>query len=284
MSEQKTKKKKSGYKSSVFAKMREKALKNEEKNGSKDFIHLEEGNTYVVRIVPNIENPDATIVKYIMHGWNSLLTGTYLSFRCKKDTDEVCPACNERYKLYREKTEESEDLARKLNLQTKYYMDVYVVSDPTNPDNEGQVKVLRCGKQIYKIINEAINGEDAEIIGERMIDFSEEGCNLRIKVEKNAGGYNNYEMSKFLPPSSIPVTAEELQDKLHDFDGYIKEMSTSEIETMIKKHLYCDEGTEGNHSTHNKNKNENDNGKDSSSASDDVVDIDDDLLSELDDF
>ena len=36
----------------------------------------------------------------------------------------------------------------------------------SNPDNNGKVKILRYGKQLQKIITEAIEGEDAEEFGD----------------------------------------------------------------------------------------------------------------------
>lgn len=267
---------KNKYASAVFGKMKEKIENDDKQSYNKDIIHFESGNSYVVRIIPNIEKPENTIVKTVLHGWNSLLTGGYISFKCKKgnDKDALCPACNERRKLYREK---EDAMAKNMSQQVKYLMNVYVVSDPTTPENEGEVKILRCGNQVYKVIKEAIEGEDSKFIGERMLDFSEEGCNLRIKVEKNSGGYNNYEMTRFLPPEKIAVTAEELQDKLHELD-YGTDISNSEIERLIDRHLYCNDDSEGGSSEKKEDS------VTSENTEEEVVNIDDGILDEFDEF
>jgi hypothetical protein len=134
----------------------------------------------------------------------------------------------------------SKNLARK----ERYYSNVYVVEDPTNEENNGSVKIFGFGRQIKKIIDEAREGDDAEEIGGRMIDFTKEGCNLRIKVEKNSGGYPNYDRSKFVSPSSIAVTLDDVIEDIHDFDPLLNRKTQSEMKEMLETALYGMEESE----------------------------------------
>ena len=85
----------------------------------------------------------------------------------------------------------------------------------------------------------AIDGDDAQEFGFKIFDLSENGCNLRVKVEKNEGGYPSYTSSKFVSPSKI----EGLED-LDDVYGSVKSLDTifqrksyDEIKEILNYHF-----------------------------------------------
>ena len=115
------------------------------------------------------------------------------------------------------------------------------MKDGENPENEGKVKILRFGRQLHKIIMEAIEGDDADEFGERIFDFSDKGCNLRIKVEEQ-GGYPTYVSSRFASPSEIPGIDENnvgtVYDQVHDLENVFPVKTYEELETMLQEHYY----------------------------------------------
>jgi hypothetical protein len=118
---------------------------------------------------------------------------------------------------------------------------VYVVKDPDNPENEGKVKILRFGRQLHKIIMEAIEGEDADEFGEKIFDLSKDGCNFRVKVEEQ-GGYPTYVSSRFASPSKITgVTddrAKEVFDNTFDLENVFPVKSYDELQVMLTEHYH----------------------------------------------
>ena len=207
-------------------------------NSRKDILKLVPGNNYVVRLIPNMEDIEKTFMRYYMHGWVSAETGRYISTGCPTTFEEECPVCSEYFKLYNKGTDESRALASNVKRKTRLYANVFVVDDPTTPENNNTVKILSYGQQLETVIEDGWSGDDKDDVGVRMFDFSENGCNLRIKVEKNQGGFPTYTSSKFLNPSPVSVTLEEILDQTHDIVSLVKVKPKDELLKMIATGLY----------------------------------------------
>lgn len=209
----------------------------------RNILKTKADNTYLVRIIPNVDDPDKTFFRYYLHGWSSTTDGRYVSATCPTTFEEECPICQERFRLWNKGDDESKLLSKSLARKERFYANVYVVDDPDNPENNGSVKVLGYGRQIAKVIEEAMEGDDAEEVGARMFDFSKEGCNLRIKVTKNQAGFPNYDLSKFVSPSSIDVTLDTVLEDLQDFDPLLNMKTSTELKGMVDEALYGMEPT-----------------------------------------
>jgi len=124
-------------------------------------------------------------------------------------------------------------------------MNVYVVSDPTNPENNGKVKIIRFGKQLYNIINNAISGEDADEFGAKVFDLSSAGVNLKVKVE-DQGGYANYTASRFTSPIDLKLSEnqiEEIYNSTKELDKVFNVRSYDDIKKILDEHYYCSSAT-----------------------------------------
>lgn len=244
----------SKYTSNLFESIKDALNK---KNGTdnssyKDIMKLEIGNTYVVRLIPNVQNPERTFFHYFNHIWKSVLTNQLISSLCPTTYGERCPIDEYRSKVYHTKDESEINSIKPIRRDEKWLANVYVVKDPTNPENQGQVKILRFGKQIYNVIAEAISGDDAEEFGSRIFDLSEKGCNLRIKVEENDGGYAKYTMTKFMSPSPLEGAPEvdEIYASCKNLETLLEHKSYEEIQKNLKVHFL---GEEEAPETHNHN-------------------------------
>jgi len=224
---------------------------NTENSSYKDFLKLEIGNTYVVRLIPNIKVADRTMFHYYNHIWKSVITNQLVSTLCPTTYGERCPIDEYRSKVYQGKNEQEISKISPIKRNEQWLANVYVVKDPTNPDNQGQVKVLRFGKQLYKVIFEAMSGDDADEFGSKIFDLSEKGCNLRIKVETNEGGYPTYVSSKFM--SACPLEGvqdvEEIYASAKSLDTMFEHKSSEEISTLLKTHFLGEEETPVAHSS-----------------------------------
>jgi hypothetical protein len=208
----------------------------------KDFLKTEPGNTYTVRLLPNIKNPAKTFLHYYNYGWNSLANGQFISVVSPATWDQRDPIAEERYRILRNGTEEEKKKATALTRRENWMVNVYVVNDPVNPDNNGQIKVLRFGRQLHKIIMDAINGEEAEEFGPKIFDLSPKGCSFRIKVERQ-GEYPTYVSSKFISPREIENLDEsdikETYSKIYDLESYVTARSYEEIKELLDVHYHC---------------------------------------------
>jgi hypothetical protein len=210
----------------------------------KNILKLEVGNNYVVRLLPNVKDPEKTFFHYYTVGWTSYSTGQYVSALSPATFGERDPITEARYRILKSNTEtpEMKKKADTIKRIEKWLVNAYVVKDPKNPDNNGKVMIIRYGKQLQKIIADAIEGEDSEQFGARIFDMSEYGCNLNIKVEKQ-GDYPTYVTSKFSPPKSIDglndAKIEEIYKNTYDLSSVIPSKSQEELVNLLEEHFYC---------------------------------------------
>ncbi len=229
----------------MFDSIKESLLKKPETSSSnRDFLKLEIGKTYIVRLLPNVEERSRTFYHYYNHAWTSVATNQFVSVLCPTTWKERCPIDEYRFKVYRDGTDQEKEASKILRRNENWLVNVYVISDPSNPENEGKVKTLRYGKQIHKIIDSAMFGEDAEDFGSRIFDLSEEGCSLRIKVEKNEGGYASYTSSRFLAKGPVPNMTESKADEIYttalerSLDKTFEVKSYDDIKSILDTHFF----------------------------------------------
>lgn len=218
-------------------------------NSFRNYLKMEAGKTYLVRLIPNIADPKSTFFHYAHHGFTSLSTGQYIDAVCPRSFGERCPICELRFKLYKTKKEEDKNLAYLIRTFDKHLVNVFVVNDPTTPDNEGGVKMLRFGKRVYDKILSATEGDDADEFGSKVYDLSENGCNFKIKVEtssENNRKFTNYNNSRFTAPCAIPnMTPEKIKEtyeNIFDLTKILEMKSEEDLNQIIKAHILCEGG------------------------------------------
>lgn len=227
------------------------SLNVEKPSGSsfRNYLKMEVGKTYLVRFIPNITDPKATFFHYSHHGFTSLSTGQYVDATCPRSFGERCTVCEARFKLYKTKVETDRNLAYAIRAHEKHLVNVYVINDPTTPENEGTVKILRFGKRIYDKILAATEGDDADEFGPRVYDLTENGCNFKIKVESSSEGnrkFTNYNNSRFTAPCAVPnMTPEKIKEtyeNILDLSKVLEMKSESELNAILKEHIFCEGG------------------------------------------
>ena len=231
----------SKYTTSLFESIRDTLNKNNTSSESsfKDFLKLEIDKTYVVRLIPFVSSPERTFFHYYSHTWKSIANNQVVSVLCPNTYGEKCPIDEYRSKIYMTKNEASIEKIKPIKRNENWLVNVYVIKDPTNPENEGKVKFLRYGKQLAKVIDAAITGDESDEFGPKVFDFSEAGCNLKIKVEKNQGGYADYTSSKFTSPSKIEglVDADEIYNSAKELDTIFTHKTYDEISKLLSVHF-----------------------------------------------
>jgi hypothetical protein len=227
----------------MFQSIKAALSKDESSSGAvyKEIMRLETGKTYTVRLLPNTTVPEKTFFHFFTHGWTSFATGQYVQALSLQTFEERDPIAEERYKLIRLGNEVEKSKAETIIRSEKWLVNAYVIDDPTTPSNNGQVKILRYGRQLQKIIDQAINGEDADEYGMRVFDLSKNGVNLKIKVEKQ-GEYPTYVSSRFTSPADLNLSeaaANAIYGKTHDIEKAVTAKSYNELVEMLNEHFHC---------------------------------------------
>jgi hypothetical protein len=226
----------------MFQSIREALAKSETTGGNplyKEILKFKVGNTYVLRLLPNINTPQNTFYHFYTHGWNSFTTGQYVSTLSLQTIGQADPISKERYRLLKNGTPEEKAKAETVKWQEQWYVNVYVVDDPVNPENNGTVKIFRYGKMLDKMIKSAIEGDDSDEFGARVFDLSPSGVNFKLKVEKQ-GEWTSYNSSRFTSPADLGLSderIEEIYSSVHDLTSVNQIKSESEIVEMWNTHF-----------------------------------------------
>lgn len=227
---------------SMFASIKDALTKEGTANKTADILRTKPGNSYEVRLLPNIEDPSKTFHHYYSHGWTSFSTGQYVTAVSPTTWGDRDPIAEYRLKVYRGGTPEEKSKSEAIYRRENWLVNAYVINDPDDPENNDTVKILRFGKQLHKIIMEGINGEDSDQFGEKIFDLSSDGCTFRIRCEKQ-GDFPTYVSSKFLFPGEIPgldaKRIKEVYEGGHALEDTFRVKSYEDLKVMLDEHYHC---------------------------------------------
>ena len=193
------------------------------------------GNGYaVIRFLPAPDGEELPWAKVYSHafqgpgGWyieNSLTTNG------GKD-----PVSEYNRILWNSGADEDKEQARKQKRKLTYIANIYVVKDPNNPANEGQVFLYKFGKKIFDKITAAMQPEfeDEEAIDP--FDFWQ-GANFKLKA-KNVAGYRNYDSSEFAAQGALlddDDAMEAIWKKQHSLEEFVKPDQFKTYEELEKR-------------------------------------------------
>ena len=164
----------------------------------------------VIRFLPPSDESgeETPWAKYYSHGFKGL-GGWYIE-NCPTTLGAKCPACESNNKLWNSGIESDKNIARSRKRKLNYVSNIFVVSDPANPQNEGKVFLYRYGQKIFGKIKESTHPEFEDETPINPFDFWA-GANFKLKVRKVAG-YINYDKSEF--ESSAPLFGDD--DKMEE--------------------------------------------------------------------
>jgi hypothetical protein len=156
----------------------------------------------VIRFLPapQVDGDDALPwIRIFSHGFQG--PGGWLIDNCLTTLNEKCPVCEANSMLWNSGIEANKNIARDRKRKLSYLANVLIVSDPSNKDNEGQIKLFKFGKKIFDKISEAMNPEFPDEKPINPFDFWE-GANFKLKI-RNVEGYRNYDKSEFADSSPL---------------------------------------------------------------------------------
>jgi hypothetical protein len=173
--------------------------------------------TAIIRFLPapDSEVPFVNIYEHGFKGDN----GYYIE-ACPTTIGKDCPACKQN-NIYWNNDQEDEARARKR--KQSFYANILVIKDDNCPEREGKVFLFRYGKKIHDKIVEAIEGTGGE---EPFNPFDYyEGANFVLN-QKQVGGFNNYDSSRFKDPTPISKDEKEIDaidEQLFDIKPFVSD-------------------------------------------------------------
>ncbi len=179
------------------------------------------GNGYaVIRFLPGTED-SLPFVRYWDHGFKGP-TGQWYIENSLTSIGQPDPVGELNSRLWNSGIESDKDRARTQKRRLHYVTNIYVVSDPSAPQNEGKVFLYKFGKKIFDKIMDKMNPEFADETPMDAFDFWE-GADFKLKI-RNVEGYRNYDKSEFSTPApfleSDEAKLEGVYNQLHDITEF----------------------------------------------------------------
>ncbi len=198
------------------------------------------GNGYaVIRFLPapnGEELPWAKVWSHAFQGPGGWYIENSLTTLGQKD-----PVSEHNRLLWNSGNDADKDLARKQKRKLTYISNIYVVKDPTNPENEGKVFLYKFGKKIFDKLTAAMQPEFEDETAIDPFDFWQ-GANFKLKA-KNVAGYRNYDSSEFATSSALLDDDDALealwkkQYSLAEFTTADQFKSYADLETRLNRVL-----------------------------------------------
>ena len=159
------------------------------------------GNGYaVIRFLPAPDGEDMPWAKVWSHAFKGPGGQWYIE-NSLTTLGKEDPVSELNRTLWNSGSDSDKEIARAQKRKLSYYANIYVVSDPTHPENEGRVFLYKFGKKIFDKLAEAMQPAFADETPIDPFNFWT-GADFKLKIRK-VEGYWNYDKSEFAAPSTL---------------------------------------------------------------------------------
>jgi hypothetical protein len=162
----------------------------------------------VLRFLPGPEGEDLPWVRIWDHGFKGP-TGKWYIEKSLTTLNLKDPLGEYNSTLWNSGVESDKEIARKQKRRLNYYSNVYIESDPQNPQNEGKVFLFRYGKKIFDKLSEAMQPDFEDETPLNPFDLWK-GASFKLKI-RMVEGYWNYDKSAFSEPSQFKASDDEME-------------------------------------------------------------------------
>lgn len=153
------------------------------------------GNGYaVVRFLPAVEGDELPWAQYWDHFFQGP-TGQWYVEKSLTTLGKDDPVSELNSQLWATGSKENQDIVRKRKRRLHYVSNIYIVSDPANPENEGKVFLYEYGKKIFDKIMDSMQPQYDDETPVNPFDLWK-GADFKIKIAQVAG-FRNYDRSEF---------------------------------------------------------------------------------------
>ena len=166
----------------------------------------------MIRFLPAPEGEELPWARVWNHAFQGP-TGLWYIENSLTTLNQKDPVSEHNTQLWNSGIESDKEIARKQKRKLQYYSNILVITDSSNPENEGKVMLYKYGKKIFDKLMEAMQPafEDEDPIN----PFDPfEGANFKLKIRK-VDGYWNYDKSEFSAPSPIFESDDEIEEVIN---------------------------------------------------------------------
>jgi hypothetical protein len=168
------------------------------------------GNGYaVIRFLPTPDGEELPWARYWDHGFQGP-TGRWYIEKSLTSIGKPDPVSDHNTKLWNSGVESDKELVRKRKRRLHYVSNIYVVSDSSNPENDGKVFLFEYGKKIFEKLMEAMQPQFADEEPVNPFDMWE-GADFKLKI-RTVEGYRNYDRSEFAKAEPLSDNDDELKE------------------------------------------------------------------------
>ena len=180
------------------------------------------GNGYaVIRFLPGDAQAATPWVRYWDHAFKGP-TGQWYIEKSLTSIGQQDPLSELNSKMWNSGVEADKAIVRQRKRNLRYIANVLIVSDPSAPENEGQIKLYRFGKKIFDKIMDSMQPQFPDEAPVNPFDMWE-GADFTVKIRK-VEGYPNYDASSFKAPAALSSDEsylEDLYNKQYDLSEWV---------------------------------------------------------------
>jgi hypothetical protein len=205
------------------------------------------GNGYaVIRFLPTVEGDDLPWAKY----WDHFFQGPTGQWYVEKSLTTIGkddPVSEMNSKLWNTGFEADKDTARKRKRRLHYVSNIYIVSDPESPENNGKVFLYTYGAKIFEKIMNSMQPQYEDETAINPFDLWK-GANFKMKIAQVAG-FRNYDRSEFGKTEALHTDDSVLegiynqQHSIQEFTDPSTYKTYSELNLKLTRVLGEDAGT-----------------------------------------
>lgn len=194
--------------SASFQKLKDEMKKSSENRFKDDrywipTVDAEGNGTATIRFLPASADETVPFVKYYDHNFKGP-TGRYYIQKSLTTLGQKDPVSDQNSMLWNSTTDDNSaarKMARAHKRNLHYVSNIYVVNDPSHPENSGKVFLFRYGTKIWDKVNAAANPKFEGDPSFNPFDMWT-GANFRLRMKK-VSGFRNYDDSSFDAPSPL---------------------------------------------------------------------------------
>ena len=197
------------------------------------------GNGFaIIRFVPQKNVSDLPWAQVWSHAFQG--PGGWLIENCPTTKGEKCPICAHNSGLWNSGREADKDIARKQKRKLSYFANIYVIKDPLNPENEGQVFLYKFGKRIFDKLTARMQPDENDYDPQPAINPFDlwKGADFKLKI-KQVAGYWNYDDSSFNAASTLgnfdDSKLEEIYNSSYSLEEFTDESNFKSYEQLDER-------------------------------------------------
>lgn len=166
----------------------------------------------ILRFLPPMDGDELPWVTVYSRGFKHPKTNRWYINEDLSTIGQEDPVYHYLKPIYERNDEEEKKSISEMKRRTQYISNVLIIKDPSNPENEGKVKLFKYGPKILSMITGKMKPELDDETPVFVYDI-EEGANFRLKARIVADQVN-YDQSSFDNPTALCDGDEDEMEKV----------------------------------------------------------------------